>query len=166
VTAAAVRGRERVLRRELRAALKAGTDIHRLHEALLQLVPFAGFGRAINAFWVLQELQPSRPFRVDRRPGRRTRGERLCRRIYGPSYDALMRRMGAFHPDLASWILEDGYGRVLARPGLSARDRELLAVAALAALGLDRQLESHVRGARRMGATGAQIRAVLRSLQS
>ena len=73
-----------------------------------------------------------------------------------------MRRMGAFHPDLASWILEDGYGRVLARPGLPAGERELLAVAALAALGLDRQLESHVRGARRLGAAPSRIRAVLR----
>jgi 4-carboxymuconolactone decarboxylase len=129
---------------------------------LLQVVPFAGFGRAINAFWVLHELRPSRPFRVDRRPARRARGERLCRRIYGPSYGALMRRMGAFHPDLAAWILEDGYGRVLTRPGLSGVERELLAVAALAALKLDRQLESHVRGARRLGASEARIRAVLR----
>ncbi len=139
-------------------------DPHRLHEALLQLVPFAGFGRAINAFWILHELRPVREFRTDRRPGRRARGLRLCRRIYGRSTGALLRRMGAFHPDLAAWILEDGYGRVLARPGLPARDRELLAVAALAASGgLERQLESHLRGARRLGATERRIRDVLRA---
>ena len=130
----------------------------------MQLVPFAGFGCAINAFWILHELRPRRSFRTDRRPGRRARGERVCRRIYGRSYGALMRRMSAFHPDLASWILEDGYGRVLARPGLPLLDRELLAVAALGALGLARQLESHVRGARRLGGSPRRIREILRAV--
>lgn len=87
---------------------------------------------------------------------------RLCKRIYGPTYPALMRRMSAFHPDLAAWILEDGYGRVLSRPGLPAKTRELLAVAALAALGLGRQLDSHLRGAKRLGASEAELRAMLR----
>ena len=133
--------------------------IHSLHEALLQIVPFAGYGRAINAFGVLHDILPRRPFR--RFPAVRG-GARLCRRIYGPSYGPLMRRMKALHPDLAGWILRDGYGRVLSRPGLSVRERELLALAALQALGgMEKQVESHRRGARRVGATERQIRAVL-----
>ena len=77
-----------------------------------------------------------------------------------------MRRLNALHPDLAVWIVRDGYGRVLSRPGLTARERELLAVAALAALGgLEKQLESHVRGARRVGASEAEIRAVLKAVR-
>lgn len=162
LTAAAVRGRERVLRRELKAALAAGVDVHRLHEAFLQVVLFAGYARAINAFGALHEIRPERPFR---RSAGSSRGDRLCRRIYGPSYGPLMRRMTVLHPDLAEWIVRDGYGRVLSRPGLTVRERELLAVAALAALGgLEKQLESHVRGARRVGASEAQIRAVLKSV--
>lgn len=158
LTAAAVRGRERDVRRELRAALAEDVDIHRLHETLLQLVPFAGYGRAINAFGELDALRPERPFRRERGT---SNGASLCRKIYGPSYGPLMRRLNALHPDLAAWILRDGYGRVLSRGGLTIKERELLAVAALAALpGLDKQLESHRRGAKRVGATAAQIRAV------
>ncbi|HEX7899802.1 MAG TPA: carboxymuconolactone decarboxylase family protein [Planctomycetota bacterium] len=163
LTAAAVRGRERDIRRELVAALAEDVDVHRLHETLLQVVPFAGYGRAINAFAVLDSLRPDRPFRLERGT---SKGDRLCRRIYGPSYGPLMRRLNALHPDLASWILRDGYGRVLSRGGLTIVERELLAVAALAALdGLEKQLESHVRGARRVGASEARIRAVLRAVR-
>ena len=136
----------------------------RLDEALLQLVPFAGFARAINAFRALRELAPARSFRRDRdRRGRRRRGAALCRRIYGPSYGRLLRRMREYHPDLADWMLEDGYGKVLARPGLTLRERELLVVPVLAALRLPLQLDSHLEGAMRVGATRSEIVQVLRA---
>jgi 4-carboxymuconolactone decarboxylase len=61
------------------------------------------------------------------------------------------------HPDLAEWMVEHGYGRVLSRPGLPARERELVTVSALAALGWERQLVSHVLGAERIGATRAAV---------
>jgi 4-carboxymuconolactone decarboxylase len=68
--------------------------------------------------------------------------------------------MEALHPELAWWILDDGYGRVLSRPGLTGRERELLAVAALAVLpGAGLQLDSHERGARRFGATAGEVAA-------
>jgi len=50
---------------------------------------------------------------------------------------------------------------VLARPGLAGDRRELLAVAALTALGQDSQLASHARGALRLGATRAELRGAL-----
>ena len=69
-------------------------------------------------------------------------------------------KMRGFHPDLADWILEDGYGRVLSRPGLSVRERELLVVAVLSTLDVPAQLKSHQLGALRVGATEAQVRAM------
>ena len=39
------------------------------------------------------------------------------------------------HPDLATWMEETGYGRVLSRRGMPARERERVAVAVLAAQG-------------------------------
>jgi 4-carboxymuconolactone decarboxylase len=158
-TALAVRGREAALRRRLADAVKSGADPRRLDEAFLQLVPFAGYARAINAFHVLREFVPAARPRRDLRTGRRGRGVRLCRRVYGASYGRLMKRMEGLHPDLAAWILEEGYGRVLSRPGLSGKERELLAVAALAALpGAGPQREAHERGARRLGATAREVR--------
>jgi alkylhydroperoxidase/carboxymuconolactone decarboxylase family protein YurZ len=50
---------------------------------------------------------------------------------------------------------------VLARPGLGARERELVTVATLAALGWERQLVSHVLGASRIGAPPAAVREAL-----
>lgn len=69
--------------------------------------------------------------------------------------------MRSYHPDLAEWILADGYGKVLARPGLSARERWLLILPVLAALGAPLQLRGHLLGARRAGALDAEVRAVL-----
>jgi 4-carboxymuconolactone decarboxylase len=133
-----------------------------LDETILQIVPFAGFARAINAFRVLQETAPHAPRRLER-PGRsfRARGERLCRRIYGPTYTRMIERMRSYHPELAEWILTDGYGKVLARPLLSPRERELVIVATLAALRAPLQLASHALGALRVGARRSEIRAVL-----
>ena len=159
---AAALGRERALRGEIRGALARGATPGRLDEALLQLVPFAGYARAINAFRVLQEIAPHRP-RAGRATGStRRRGEALCRRIYGPVYGRMIARMRSYHPDLADWILTEGYGRVLSRRGLSIRERELIVVAVLSALQVPAQLRSHVEGARRVGAREGEIRAVLR----
>jgi 4-carboxymuconolactone decarboxylase len=162
VSVAAALGTERALRKELRAALAAGVPAVKLDETLLQLVPFAGYARAINAFAALRELAPHDSRRRPRRPaGLRRRGEALCRRIYGPVYERMIARMAGFHPELADWILADGYGRVLSRPGLGIRERELIVVAVLSALRLPKQLESHVRGARRVGASAKDVAAML-----
>ncbi len=74
--------------------------------------------------------------------------------------DGLPGYFGYLGPELADWILEEGYGRVLSRPVLSIRERELIVVAVLAALRLPLQLESHVRGALRVGATAAEVAAM------
>jgi len=106
---------------------------------------------------------PLRPRAPRARSGRPSDGRALCRRVYGKAFGRLAERMRSLHPSLWEWILRDGYGRVLSRPGLPARDRELLAVAVLAALRLEPQLEAHVRGALRLGATPAQVDDALRA---
>ena len=159
---AAARGREAEVRRAVRAAVRAGVRPERLDEALLQLVPFTGYARTINAFAALREIVPRVPRSRAAKGGVRARGEALCRRIYGPVYEKMIARMRRFHPDLADWILEDGYGKVLARPVLSSVERELLVVAVLGTLDVPAQLKSHELGARRVGADPRQLRAMLR----
>ncbi len=73
-------------------------------------------------------------------------------------------KLEGFHPDFAHWIEGHAYGRILARPGLSADRRELFAVAALAALGQDRQLASHVRGGLHCGASADELRDALETV--
>jgi 4-carboxymuconolactone decarboxylase len=81
--------------------------------------------------------------------------------VYGRSYSRLRQAVAALHPDLDRWMVEEGYGRVLGRPGLDLATRELCIAALLAVWDAPRQLHSHLRGARNAGATDAGIGAAL-----
>jgi 4-carboxymuconolactone decarboxylase len=153
-------GREAKLKRELTKALSQGVSIRHIHETFLQLYLFAGFPRMINAFMALDGLSNGAEAFVEESPDL-SRGEALCRAIYGKNYEPMIARMRSMHPELAKWILQEGYGKVLSRPALPGRDRELISVAMLTAQGLYVQLHSHVRGALHLGATPADIRRVL-----
>ena len=128
-------------------------------------VLYAGYPAALETLRCLNQVWPGRASR-SREGGRarwRSRGAALCRRVYGTVYGRLLRTVHDLHPDLAVWMQESGYGRVLSRPGLSARDRELITVVVLAETGWERQLTSHVMGALRLGARPAQILQAVRA---
>ena len=59
------------------------------------------------------------------------------------------------------FILEGVWGRVWTRPGLARRDRSLLCLGMLAALGHDEELRLHVRATRNTGVTEEEIAEVL-----
>lgn len=59
------------------------------------------------------------------------------------------------------FILEGVWGRVWTRPGLARRDRSLLCLAMLAALGHEDELRLHVRATRNTGVTEGEIAEVL-----
>ena len=127
------------------------------------LVLYSGYPSALEALRELLARWPARAARSrEGSPARwQRRGAALCRRVYGPVYPRLMRTVRSLHPDLAVWMEEQGYGRVLSRPGLSARVRELVTVAVLARTGWERQLVSHLLGAHRTGATSTEVRAAV-----
>jgi 4-carboxymuconolactone decarboxylase len=76
----------------------------------------------------------------------------------------LRQNIRALHPALDAWMITDGYGKVLSRPGLDLRTRELCIVAACAASAQQRQLHSHLHGALNAGATVAEVESTLDSL--
>ena len=171
--AAMARGREASARVAIAGARRARARRRELTETALMLMLYAGFPGALEGLRVLNAAWPGSAARTrgpaaarrssEGSPGLwRKRGEALCRRVYGPAYERLLPAVRALHPDLAVWMVEHGYGRVLARPGLGLRERELVTVAALAALGWERQLVSHVLGAARVGADTDAIREALR----
>jgi 4-carboxymuconolactone decarboxylase len=84
--------------------------------------------------------------------------------VYGRKYDALRQAVTRLHPALDAWMLQDGYGKVLARPGLSLAQRELCIVAACAASEQLPQLRSHLRGALNCGATLEDLAQTLTAL--
>jgi len=153
---------------ELRRRAPPGEPDRTWREALLQAHVFAGFPRAVEAYGVLASAGGLGELEPDERlgePERHARGRELFERIYGAHAERIRRVLEHGHPDFAAWIEGHAYGRVLSRPGLSPAKRELLAVAALAALGQDRQLASHARGSVRCGADGADVRAVIDAIR-
>ena len=123
---------------------------------------FAGFPRALDALAAaVPSLPPAATEPPDDRGAFVSRGRALFGRVYGADAARVLSRIEALDPSLAAWVLEDAYGRVLSRGGLTPADRERLAVAMLAAQGLRNQLAGHVRGALLCGATAAEIEVSL-----
>jgi 4-carboxymuconolactone decarboxylase len=153
------------LKAELESALQQGISILLIRETILQTYLFAGYPAAINAFIVLNELTGTHSDFL-REDGSslevwNERGESMSRKIYGSQFEKLMKNMNYLHPDLAEWMIQEGYGKVLARPFLSPRVRELLIVGMTAVLNVERQFHSHIRGSIHVGATKVEITKVL-----
>jgi 4-carboxymuconolactone decarboxylase len=138
-----------------------------VEELLLQSALMVGYPRTLIAFAVWRTFSGARPTDHDpdldySRAGEWTRrGEELCAIVYGENYEKLRDSVQALHPAIDSWMITEGYGRTLARPGLDLRRRELCTVAQTAVLEAPRQLHSHLRGALNAGATFGQIEGSL-----
>jgi len=156
---AALAGREEERVREaLEAARARDLSAAEIEEALLQAHLFVGFPDVLQAFVLWREMVGASAEReAEEGESRRDRGERLCRRIYAANYRKLRENVRALHPDLDRWMVEGGYGRVLARPGLPLPVRELCIVSLLTAWRAPRQLHSHLRGALNAGASPAEV---------
>lgn len=125
-----------------------------IEELLLQTYLFAGFPRALNGMreWRRLVATPqSTEAPAHGNEGLRALGEQTCARVYGPMYERLRVNIRALHPLLDEWMIVEGYGKVLSRPALDLPRRELCIVAACAASAQDRQLQSHLHGARNVG---------------
>lgn len=138
-----------------------------MEEMILQSYLFAGFPRALNAAreWrrvsgrpAPREDEGTRPEMV---PVWIARGEQTCGIVYGEFYEPLRRNIRALHPALDAWMIAEGYGKVLGRPGLPLAVRELCIVAVCAAAKQDRQLHSHFHGALNAGASADDVTRTL-----
>jgi alkylhydroperoxidase/carboxymuconolactone decarboxylase family protein YurZ len=133
-------------------------------EALLQAVLFAGFPRVVTAFETLAVAWPAAtPPSGGGLPvaAQAAAGRDLFAAIYGRNTEAVHAMLRDFHPDFHAFVLESAYGRVLTRPWLSPRVRELMAVGVLAAQDQLRQFVGHARGALHLGASRAEVREAL-----
>jgi alkylhydroperoxidase/carboxymuconolactone decarboxylase family protein YurZ len=88
-------------------------------------------------------------------------GRALFAGVYGNNATAVDAMLRGFHADFHAFVLDVAYGRVLARPHLPPKERELLAIALLAAQDQPRQFAGHARGAMHFQATAAELRETL-----
>lgn len=140
------------LKERARRASSAGISPRQLYELALQGYLFLGFPAAIEAFGHLDgSLARIRKSREPTLRSRVKKGRQTCRIIYREKYPALMRNLKRKSPDLARWVIEEGYGKVLSRPGAPLVLRELFSAALLSASGFPRQLFAHLRALVEMG---------------
>jgi 4-carboxymuconolactone decarboxylase len=136
-----------------------------IEELLLQTYLFAGFPRALNGMREWRRLAPlPSPGTIAPAAAPTASGEETCARVYGSMYERLRKNINTLHPRLDEWMIAEGYGKVLSRPGLDLGRRELCIVAACAATGQDRQLQSHLHGAQNVGVPDAVISDALGAL--
>ncbi len=157
--------RLRALRRHIGAALDLGLTPLTIREVLLQVGLYAGFSAAEETLGLAEELfaasglplpaEPEEPVTLDElsRRGR----ERMA------SLHAERSKDGYAAPDnpvagaLYGLAIQYGYGVIWFRPGLTPRQRALLAVAAFTALRLPEQLRRFGHSALNVGASRPEV---------
>jgi 4-carboxymuconolactone decarboxylase len=157
-------GSEGAIRNELQQCHASANPVQ-IEEVILQSHLFCGFPRALNSAreWRRISGRPA-PEEDESQVSTdtwRQRGEEMCARVYGESYGQLRKNVRLLHPGLDEWMVVEGYGRVLSRPQLQIKTRELCIIAACAASRQERQLHSHLHGALNVGASEQEIEAAL-----
>src|SRR5438477_3422327 len=169
VAAAVARGNGPELKARFAAARGARVPGRWIEELLLQSMLVVGYPLALVAFGAWRRVGGPAPVEGDGAEDLAhadwqswaTRGAAVCREVYGRAYHKLLVNLRALHPALEDLVLVDAYGKVIGRPGLDLKRRELCTVATTAVLGTADQLHSHLRGALNTGAAGEEIEAVL-----
>lgn len=90
------------------------------------------------------------------------RGMATRRSVLGNAHvDNASAKMTAFDADFQTFITEGAWGSVWSRPGLSKRERSMITLALLAALGHDEEVAMHVRATANTGASPDDIKEAL-----
>jgi 4-carboxymuconolactone decarboxylase len=165
--AAVAQGYEPELRDRVGPLRSSQVPAQWVEELLLQSVLMVGYPRALIAFAVWRKFSNVPAPQSDEGQDYAQvaewtrRGEEVCATVYGENYRKLRDSVRALHPAIDAWMISEGYGRTLGRPGLDLMRRELCTVAQTAVLEAPKQLHSHLRGALNAGASFGQIDGVL-----
>jgi 4-carboxymuconolactone decarboxylase len=139
----------------------------KIYETLLQNYLFTGYPTALISLKILKEIYPNKKLTKAADMNLyhfRKRGEVNCKQVYGSKYEKLITNVKSFSPDMAEWLVLEGYGKVLGRKGLSFKERELCIVATLTVMKFEDQLYSHINGAYRAKASVEEIETVIKNL--
>ncbi len=172
LAAAVATGNDKYLRESAERAVALQVPAEWVDELVLQSVLMVGWPRALMAMGVWRSIAghdaPAQDPDIDYDAAAEwySRGQETCRIVYGENYDKLRANVRRLHPALDAWMIIEGYGRTLSRPGLDLIRRELCTVVQTAVLDTPHQLHSHLRGALNAGATTAQVGAALDAVKS
>ena len=168
IAVASATGDESKLRDRMIAARAVGVPPLWVEELLLQSFLNVGYPLALVAFGVWRSVAGGGPVQDGGEPiahpdwERWTkRGVEACAEVYGRTYHKLMLNLRALHPAIEPLVVVDAYGKILGRPGLDSKRRELCTLAAIAMQNAPRQLHAHLRGALNTGSTRDDVDEVI-----
>lgn len=171
LAAGIAKGGEALLRKRFAAARGAGIPARWIDELLLQSFLNVGYPLTLAAFGVWREAMPD----VAEAGGEaldhakhnqwKERGAGAAGEVYGRTYQKLLTNLRALHPAVEHLVVTDAYGKILSRPGIDAKWRELATLSAIAMLDAPKQVHAHLRGALNLGWTRDEIDALLALLE-
>ena len=161
------KGDQAGLEAALADALDNGLTVSEAKEALSQLYAYTGFPRSLNALGTLQKVLARREDAgIKDNPGKDAdslpagydalkQGTTVQTQLTGKPFDY------SFVPATDYYLKAHLFGDIFARNNLNFADREIVTVSAISALpGCEPQLNAHVSGARNMGVSDAELRAL------
>lgn len=167
IAALEAKGDQVGLEKAIAEALDNGLTISEAKEALSQLYAYTGFPRSLNALGTLQRVLAQREAAgIQDAPGKEAdplpedydalkQGTTVQTKLSGQPFNY------SFAPATDYYLKAHLFGDIFARNNLSYADREIVTVSAISALpGCEPQLVAHVSGARNMGVSDAELRAL------
>jgi alkylhydroperoxidase/carboxymuconolactone decarboxylase family protein YurZ len=153
------------LRRHIGAALDLGLTPLTLREVLIQAGLYAGFSAAEETLALTEEICTARGLALPPDPDDDVTLDELSRRghermesLHGErSKDGYAAPSNKVAGALYGLAIQYGYGMIWFRPGLTPRQRALLAVAAFTALRLPEQIRRFGHSALNVGATRTEV---------
>lgn len=146
----------------LKKLKKIKVSPYKIYESILQIYLFCGFPAAIigiQAFSKHFKISISKESYNLKKFS--SRGKLNCKAVYQANYDKLIHNFDNMSPDLAEWMIIEGYGKVLGRSNLELKDRELLNVSILCTNYYEHQLYSHLKGSVNTGSNKELIEKVI-----
>jgi 4-carboxymuconolactone decarboxylase len=96
------------------------------------------------------------------KPSRLEAGMAVRRKVLGDEHvDRALQRRDDFDAPFQDMIVESAWGHVWSRPELTLRERSMITIALLAALGREEELAMHLRATSRTGASREDVREAL-----
>ncbi|MCY9514312.1 carboxymuconolactone decarboxylase family protein [Paenibacillus apiarius] len=85
------------------------------------------------------------------------RGLEVFQHMAGPKGMAALEKVRRSYPDMAEFIIANGFGDIYARPGLDLKQRELVTLSSLITQGAAEELTMHVNVALNVGLTPEEL---------
>ncbi|WP_312362381.1 carboxymuconolactone decarboxylase family protein [Sphingobacterium sp.] len=158
------------LKNELNTALDAGLTVNEIKEALVQLYAYCGFPRSLNAINTFSTVLNERKAKgitdsvgkeivvENNTPDKYEQGRKVLETLTKTPQSKPAPGFGEFAPRIDAFLKEHLFADIFVSDVLSYQQRELVTIAALAAMpGVEGQLQAHIGMGMNTGITESQL---------